>query len=401
MSKRLFIDTFINLFNNLSCFFVKRDYKVWLFGSWMGKRFSDNSRFLFQYLTNNMDKYGIKKTIWVTRNNEILELTRSMGYESYLIGTKESKYWHKKAGVHVICNSMNEDIDSKFSFGAKKIQLWHGNGIKASGKMTRKHKETIKDKIWDSIVKPLIIPGNWYHCYWLACSEESKRVLVNDSGALKRKVIIANSPRLCKCQKYLPLELNIIEAITKLKKDGFKIILYLPTFRNGTNSAFVEPTNISNFDSFLQSEKIIWIRKQHFATNENLVTTNNQNIIDLDKTFDVNVLYDYIDLFISDYSSASTDAIYHDIRTLEYCPDYYDFCSNDRGFVAPFDKYHTGNLVLDPNLLIRTIRMCLNTNLTDNKNHKSAKSFLFDDNVADYHIITEAIIKFVFKRTKI
>ena len=189
--------------------------------------------------------------------------------------------------------------------------------------------------------------------------------------------------------------------INKYKAQGFKIVLYLPTFRSGSNSDYIEPTTISNFDIFLLSDKIIWIRKQHFASNKSIATGSGQNIIDLDKTFDVNVLYDYIDLFVSDYSSATTDAIYHDVCTLEYCPDYDSFCSNDRGFVAPFEKYHIGNLVLKPDDLIDTIHKCLNTRVYDNKKHKITKSFLFDSNIADYHIITETILKSLFGRAKI
>ena len=50
----------ITIFFNL---FIKRDKKIWLFGAWMGDTFSDNPRFLFQFLHCNKNQYGIKSCI--------------------------------------------------------------------------------------------------------------------------------------------------------------------------------------------------------------------------------------------------------------------------------------------------------------------------------------------------
>ena len=72
--------------------------------------------------------------------------------------------------------------------------------------------------------------------------------------------------------------------------------------------------------------------------------------------FDVNILYDYIDLLVSDYSSATTDAIYKDVVTMEYCPDFSLFQNNDRGFVGNYNDYHVGNTVFNADELEDTIK---------------------------------------------
>lgn len=386
-----------NIKNNLYTLFHTminhRDNRVWLFGAWMGEKFADNPRFLFQYLNENKEKYGITKVVWVTRNKEVLDEIKKMGYEAYLMGTKESKYYHLKAGVHVICNSRSADISAEYSFGAKKVQLWHGNGIKASGKMTRKQKSTLKERFWDGFVKPLLWPGAWYYCYWLASSEESKRVLVNDSGALQNKVIIANSPRLCECIKCTEKEETVLDDISRYKKNGYKIVLYLPTFRM-VDQMIEEPLDINRFYDFLTDNRIIWIEKRHSAENASKkYVEHKDNVYYLDKEFDVNILYEYIDVLVSDYSSATTDAIYKDVVTMEYCPDFSLFRDNDRGFVGNYNDYHVGNTVYDADELEETILRCLKEGIDKNPNHFKVKKFLFDDNKADYDEIMQAILR--------
>ena len=53
----------INLLVFIANLFIRRDKKVLLFGSWMGNRFADNSRFLFQHLAAHRDAYGLKHIV--------------------------------------------------------------------------------------------------------------------------------------------------------------------------------------------------------------------------------------------------------------------------------------------------------------------------------------------------
>lgn len=373
-----------------------RDMSIWLFGSWMGERFADNSRFWFQYLSENKDKYGISEVVWVSNNNKVVDEVKSLGYKAYVINSKESDYYHYKAGVHVICNSNTKDIDTKKSIGAIKIQLWHGNGIKASGKLTRKANVSFKERVWDYWIKPLIIPGRWYYAYWLACSEESKRVLTSDSGALSQKVIIANSPRLCPCLSYTQSEIDMIGKINAFKKQGKKVILYLPTFR-AKGTKYTAPVEIPGFIDYLKSDNLIWVQKNHSADNKDSISSNScENILTLDSSFDVNVLYDHIDILVSDYSSATTDAIYKNVVTINYCPDYDEFYMNDRGFVKDYESYHVGEIVKNPIRLIEVIDYCLDKSVEDFDDFLKVRNFLFDNNIADYEIITRTVLNTIY-----
>lgn len=376
---------FWNILTLLFNIIIWRDRNIWIFGAWMGDKFSDNSRYLFQYIDANKELYGIKDVIWVSRKPQVVEEVKTMGYKAYLIGSAKSFYYHLRAGVHVVCDNVSStiypyDLDTKFSFGAKKLQLWHGVGIKACGKLTRKNKKvTIKDRINDSVIEPYGLPGVWGNCYFLATSKENERVAIEDLGIKPCRIIIGSYPRLLKCYKYKSFEEEVISKIRTERKRGKKIILYLPTFRS-KKSQYIHPRNINGFDSFLVNENLLWIEKYHSAAVDKQSINNSDNILGLSPEFDVNVLYEFIDLLITDYSSASSDALYWNKTTLEYCPDFEEYKSNDRGFVAPFELYHLDpNPVIEANLLLDAIHQRLQQLDLFNIQMKRVRIFLFGD----------------------
>ena len=69
--------------------FIRRDKKVMLFGSWMSERYADNSRFLYEYLSLNKEKYKLKRVIWVSNNEEIVHELQNKGFEVYKINSKQ------------------------------------------------------------------------------------------------------------------------------------------------------------------------------------------------------------------------------------------------------------------------------------------------------------------------
>lgn len=387
-----------NIYACIGGIYYKRSRRVWLFGSWMGEKFTDNSRFLFQYLSENKSKYGIENVIWITKSKEVLNEIRNMGYEAYLAGTKESRIAHLRSGVHLICNSIPRDIESEYSAGAVKIQLWHGVGVKACGRLNRetKTKDSYFRLFFDRYIWPLYDKGNWGKAYFTATSEENKRVAMCDYGFKEDKIIITSNPRLCKCIKYKASEISLIRDLENLREKGKKIALYLPTFRDNGDS-YATPFDIEGFDDFLVNNNIIWMYKQHSADkSENHIKKNDHYYL-LDKDLDINVIYDFVDLVVTDYSSASSDAIFKNIRTLEYCPDISCYHkASKRRFVNDFSLYHAEEIVDNPSILLKTIYDRLYNAPNDEVKEKyiTTRKFLFGECVADYEHIMSDIIRY-------
>lgn len=390
-----------NLYTWRKGFSIQRDPKVVLFGAWMGTKFADNSRYLYQYLFKNKKKLDLKRVIWVTRSKDVCTMLKEIGYESYLIGSKESNYWHLKAGVHIICNAIADipnfhaDIDTKLSMGAKKIQLWHGvGGIKAVGLASNEAKKNapghnkIVEKVLNSgAYRIMTSTGTWINAYVLATGKQCAKANVAYIGCDPERIFISGYPRNCECLKLLPEEEAFIEEL----KSYSGSILYLPTFRSD-DSAYIHPLKDERIRTFLKENNILWIEKPHTAdVKGDAVVDAGANICNLDPSFDINTIYSKVSCVMTDYSSVAFDAVYHKKPLIMYCPDIDKFRHGDVGFMIDFENYFNDELCenLDGTFsMIKDIFRNPDAFLEDRKNsYWKINEYAFDNKTYSYEEI--------------
>lgn len=326
---------FSNIWVGIESGVLHRDRNVVLFGAWMGTKFADNSRFLFQYLSKNQNSLGLKKVIWVTRNIEVNALLNNLGYESYLCGTKESRYWHLKAGTHIVCNATNRlghdaDIDIQYSWGARKIQLWHGVGMKSVGAIANEH-ISVGGNFWSQLksnrnLNMLMSEGGWGEAYFLTTSPVKLKVCQAIAACSEESMFISSYPRNCECIELLPREREVINIVKAYKG----VVFYLPTFRKDYR-AYVHPLTDVGVKQFLIDNNFLWIEKPHSASTFQFQDFSIKNVLFLDSDFDVNVLYPFVSAVMSDYSSAVFDAVYRHIPVIMYTPDLEQFKGGNIG----------------------------------------------------------------------
>ena len=331
---------FLNVVYFVQSLFWKKDEKVILFGSWFGNRFADNARYLYQYLSENKEKYGLKHVVWVTHSAAIQKELSEMGYECFVMDSKESLYYHKKAKTHIICNDRQKDILCQYSYRAKRINLWHGVGVvkkfgKASSNVERtrsRHKFVycILRSFSNSKLYRLffVYPGGWAYSYLLSPTEITDKQFSKSFGGLPQKLMVhALYPRLL---LNYPLLLQEKEVLNKMKNFK-KIILYLPTFRIDEGSFDFRKVSKS-VSNVLSENGILWIQKNHTASEISDDISINNNVLTLPSTFDINVLLPHITLLVTDYSSVATDARYFHKPVLFYMPDYEEYKNGSNGF---------------------------------------------------------------------
>ena len=348
----------------INTFIIKRDQSTVLVGSWMGQKFADNSRFLFQFLSYNKNQLGLKKIIWATRNEGLYRELTDMKYDCCLMNTRESMYWHLKSGIHILCNATSSDgrfgadLDTKFSYGAKKIQLWHGVGVKAIGANSNFYRMD-ESKTFNRLYlkKEFGIEGGWGNAFFLCTSPHNMAINLSNENYIKKYMFISAYPRYCKCLQYLDEEKTVI---TRLSEKQFSI-LYLPTFRS-VDTGYIHPLNNNNLRHLIkEDESLLWLEKQHSASkNSDGSFETLESVMVLDTNFDVNVLIDYVNVVITDYSSVAFDAFHKNIPAVLFTPDLETYQMKDKGLLVDYGNLFSDIIVKDAEALIDLIKQIQN-----------------------------------------
>lgn len=388
------------LHNTVSAFYKGRDERVVLFGAWFGNRFADNSRYLFQYLSDNKKNLGLTHVVWVTRNTSVLKQIKKMGYECYMMDSKESIHFHKKAGIHIVCNNPaaeNGDILPQYSMGALNVNLWHGlggiKGVEFASKQYEINKKNhpfiyqLKELLNKSKIyrKYAIRDGGWGDCYYLSTTPFQTEILQRYFFRDKQHFIEAGYPRNEKCLKLTDMEEKVLEKI-KGKKN---IILYLPTFRE-SNSGYQMPLENKELKELLQSGDYFWIEKQHNFNGKSKTKLEN-NILYLESEFDICTIIPFVDVVVTDYSSVVWDAVYHDVPVFFYVPDIEQYEKDDRGFILPKEEFIVGQVAYNTDELKELIRKYQNNYKSSVfSDYSKIKSKMWGENTS-YEMIWKAI----------
>lgn len=354
-----------NILMALKSLFWKKDSSIVLFGAWFGEKFADNSRFLFQHLSENKRKYGLTHVVWVTMNMDVCKELNNMGYEAYMFGTSESKKFHKLAKFHFICNAATRqirkdecgrerifagDIELQYSWRAKRINLWHGvGGVKAMGfesnayiKKRKKHLilYTVKERLHLKSAffrKFFYYEGGWGDAFYVAtsyaeCEKFRRKLLIPFT-----RLILTGYPRNCPCPRLTEKEENIIRIIQKHKN----CVLYLPTFRE-RNDIFDFHLVGDQIKVFWGCDDILWIQKAHSGNLVDLDYSYDGRILNLKADFDINTITPFVDIVVTDYSGAMLDGQYHYKPIILYTPDYEEYSKGGNGILPEAEEIMNG-----------------------------------------------------------
>lgn len=407
---------FFNMITTTINVFIRRDRSIMLMGAWYGRRFGGNSRFLFQYLSNNKEKYGLKKVIWVTRSKEICEELNDLGYETYLMKSAKSLYYHFKAGIHVVStNTVSSlatnkkaegDILGQLSLGAVHIYLNHGitsikgNRVRDFDKL--KGRERLVIGLYRKIHKNyflrnyVLCPGGWDRVIYLSPGRESsRRDLMRHLETEQMMFWETGFPELCECLCYLRNEREIIEKV----KQHSKTILYLPTYRTSDHTGYCHPLNNINLCNFLEANNYYWIDKLHPGAKENMNANyyDPQISLKLHSDFDINVLLREVDVIITDYSSICHTAAYFDRPLIYYWPDHKKYMEKDKSIIKEFENDIVGYVAYQPEELENAINKCFRDDymLEWKDKYAEVKERFFDGRIADYGEIAQSLFEYI------
>ena len=312
-----------------------RDKKIWIFGSWFGLRYSDNSRALYEYVIRNNSDI---KAVWITKDRDVFKRLRGEGKPVEYHNSLRGLFFALRAGAVFITTSP-KDTNARCLNGAFAVWLWHGVGLKYIMADEEKFKwsrysrfKKIKVRInrflfpyeanarKDSVLNT----GDFFTRFFMSGFQvEQSRVWVE--GYPRNDILFSNRS-----------EKKIVVLRNKFPTATF--IMYMPTHR--INSRKNSPFNgfeAFGFDSerffkVLEKGDYVFLNKGHFYDQGAAVALTNERFVNVTDTDydDLYLLVKDMDMLITDFSS-----IYFDFLLLRkpviLAPfDYDEYVSSER-----------------------------------------------------------------------
>ena len=326
-------------------FLIPRDKKIWVFGCSFGKRFAENPRYLYLYISQNTSEQI--RPIWISKSKEIVEFLNKNNYEAYYILSWKGIWACLRSKVYVFDN-YSKDINFWLSGGATKVNLWHGSGNKKTNYDNKfdkiRHPNNLYE-VWTSF--PRRLSDEKPHHYTLATSEAMSSIFVSAFKTDSKHIIIDGYPRNdilfdeCIIKNLVTIKENdLLDIIYKKKREQIKIIAYMPTFRD-SEEELLQILQLDELNKFLGINRLFLIIKLHPKSKikNKLVNLKYTNIILADAEIDVYSFLKEVDLLITDYSSVYTDYLLLDRPVIAFHYDWELYNQNTRDSYIEHDVY--------------------------------------------------------------
>jgi len=330
-----------------------------IFESFMGRKYSDSPKAIYEYLLKNK-KYGNYKFIWLFKNPEqykflennkntiVLKYNSKESFKAY----SKSKYWITNSRIS------NAIIKKKKQIY---LQCWHGTPLKKLGYDIEVTGGNAMNSIKD-IRKKYKIDAKKY-TYMLSpsnfCTEKFTSAF-NLKKLNKENIILETGyPRNDFLINYQNKDIDRIKKELEIPKDK-KIILYAPTWRDNQHEASVGYTYKTEIDfdylkKNLSNEYIILFRAHYFVANSFDFDKYKGFIYDVSKYDEINDLYIISDILITDYSSVFFDYSILKRPIIFYMYDLEEYKNKLRDFYIDL-KELPGNIVLKEQDLVKEIK---------------------------------------------
>lgn len=327
----------------LLAFLIPRRKDIWLFGSWSGKRFSDNSKYMFLYVSNNHKKEIT--SVWISKDKDIIKRLKERNYNAcYMYGLKGIYY--NLMAKYIFSDSYFDSVNFWCCGGAVKVQLWHGTPIK-------KIEHDAKNLFWhkNKFIYMYFIPWLFTKYDYIICSSDFfVDNFVSAFRVKKENILITGFPRndiMFDSTSREHLEYDAYGTYDRLKsfnKDA-KVILYMPTFRDDEISSKDYNINkiidFEKLNNFLNRTNTYFIMKLHPLITVKL-EDNYDRIVIPPSNFDVYPILNKVDILITDYSSVYFDFLLTGKPIIFYPYDLEKYTKDGRGLYIDYNEFTPG-----------------------------------------------------------
>ena len=337
-------------------YLIPKKKNVWIYGSWSGQNYSDNPKYMYEYMCDNHPEI---RSVWLTRKKEIVNRLRNQGNMCYNRFSLKGIYYTFIAGA-AFETAGNEDISPFINNKlTKTIMMWHGVGGKSSKWKGKEFGHRFTKFKYD---------------YLPASSDLYIQIMSEAKNVPPERFCITGQARDDAFVR--KPKSNCMERLKSERPESF-FVIYMPTHRNfGKHANNIDINALLQVDNRLADNNMVMVIKPHFHEL--------QFYIDVESKFSNIVIakeeawadpYEYLhyfDLMISDYSSCMYDFLCADKPIVLFTYDIQDFIENDANLHESFWEYPIGPMcntwedVISEIIRIRTV---------DNWKDKRSKCF--------------------------
>jgi len=318
-------------------FIIPKDKKLWLFGSWEGEKYSDNSKYFFEYIRNEHKEVN---AVWITKSKSIYNYLKSRNIPAERYTSLKGMILHLRAGVVVLTKGKKDVNHYLLTKNTKTIQLWHGVGYK------KILFDTDLKNIYNKYIKNLyvfpVLKNFLRYDLLISTSDLMKKRFSGSFNMNIKNIPVTGYPRN-----------DIFFRDTMDKRAGSKVktILYAPTLRNegiGSNTVGnLKKVEIEKLNSLLADNNTVMYVKLHFSEEDQIgdIDLSNIKLLKSDPFFDIQEFLCKTDILITDYSSIYFDFLLLDRPVIFFAYDLDDYIKNDRGLYEKYEDVTPGDMV--------------------------------------------------------
>lgn len=309
--------------------------------------FSGNAKALYEYMLSKNNKNF--NFVWIVYEQKSYEILKKKNINVILIGSDKFREYIKKTDVFFTTQG---NLDGDKTDKSLYVELWHGIGPKPVGYACKNpSKEDIRGynnmrKIFDYI----IVPNDFWKIIFSAIfNVECDRIKSLGMPLFDYFAYSNGTENLSK----------VLETDIKKYK---KIIMYMPTYKNGFNHediSLINDKNIFNFeeyneyelDQFLKENNYLLCVKRHPGDKTQYQNYESENIKNINEEMliknnvSVNEIINVFDMMITDYSSIGTEFLFFD-RPILYAIDDFEEYDKNRGIIfSNIDFWTAGPVV--------------------------------------------------------
>ena len=309
--------------------FIKVDKKVVLFSSFTGKAYSDNPKYIYEFM-RQQPEFADYQFIWALQQPRQVEGATVIRYNSlqYYYFLTKAKYWVFNAKMAPYYYKRSNQVY---------LQTWHGTPLKRlahdiidDGKTYYRTRSSYQQMV-QSYDKD---SRKWD--YLIATSPFSKDAFSTAFRYPKEKMLLAGYPRVAALVNATEETKNQLKKKYQLPKDK-RIILYAPTWRDddfgmsGYNHRLA--VDFALWKEQLGEEFVVLFKPHYLIANHYTVPQELEEFVFvMDAHADINDAYLVSDILITDYSSVFFDFAVLNRPIYFYMYDFEKYQQQLRGF---------------------------------------------------------------------